>query len=234
MISTVSKVIVRACVCVLPSSTSPSRLLENGLSKLIQIGSIPKTYNPPNIKSPIIGVKSMWQDVASNKMVFQSSPLPESRASSSNWVCPKIGYTPQFDAKLHQVPHENYTLFIGYPYFQTLPDIMFFCYRVTECAKNFPTRQDVVETLLALAPEPMQLCRAPWCFRCRNHVSALRSSKLQSKRTYGGFLKWFSPKSSMKNKMFHCKPSFLGNPHFGKPPYTDSDRSTMNNWFSNH
>jgi hypothetical protein len=126
MISTVSKVIVRACVCVLPSSTSPSRLLENGLSKLIQIGSIPKTYNPPNIKSPIIGVKSMWQDVASNKMVFQSSPLPESRASSSNWVCPKMGYTPQFDAKLHQVPHENYTLFIGYPYFQTLPDIMFF------------------------------------------------------------------------------------------------------------
>ena len=121
------RVCASVCVCVLPSSTSPSRLLENGLSKLIQIGSIPKTYNPPNIKSPIIGVKSMWKDVASNlRWCFKAHPLPESRASSkrwqissyllqylcsgisvltsSNWVCPKMGYPTIWCNKNIRVP----------------------------------------------------------------------------------------------------------------------------------
>jgi hypothetical protein len=34
----------------------------------------------------------------------------------------------------------------------------------------------------------------------------------------GGFLKWGYSQIINLNRIFHCKPSFLGYPHFGKPP----------------
>ena len=56
------------------------------------------------------------------------------------------------------------------------------------------------------------------------HIQASGFSKRcsdtqNSKRTYGGFLKWGYPQIILFNRMFYYKPSMLGYLHFRKPPY---------------